>query len=186
MHPHAGMLSAERERAIGQTGRPQRAGRHLSRAAPVLLKLRPRCSSRPQVLSDAPTGLYWDMDLDLVGDAPRADASTKPEYVNVIFALGASVGLAIGGCILFAVAYYHMPGFRRRRRARTTWSIPEQTDEGEDQSLHARVELLEQLTREWQAQLVESQDASGAELSERLSEICGVVQGELAKEAATR
>ena len=130
------------------------------------------------------------MDLDLEGDAPRADASTKPEYVNVIFALGASVGLAIGGCILFAVAYYHMPGFRRRRRARTTWSIPEQTDEGEDQSLHARVELLEQLTREWQAQLVESQDASGAELSEKLSEklseICGVVQGELAKEAATR
>ena len=180
------MLSAERASYRPDRAPAARGGPPIPRCGGFAQALRPRCSSRPQVLSDAPTGLYWDMDLDLEGDAPRADASTKPEYVNVIFALGASVGLAIGGCILFAVAYYHMPGFRRRRRARTTWSIPEQTDEGEDQSLHARVELLEQLTREWQAQLVESQDASGAELSERLSEICGVVQGELAKEAATR
>ena len=125
------------------------------------------------------------MDLDMEARA-APEASMAPEHVNVIFALGASVGLALGGCILFAVAYYHMPGFRRRRRARTTWSIPEQAEEEEEQSLHARVELLDQLTREWQAQLVESRDASGAELSEKLSEICGVVQGELAKEAATR
>ena len=96
------------------------------------------------------------------------------------------MGLALGGCILFAVAYHHMPGFRWRRRARTTWSIPEQAEEEEEQSLHARVESLEQLTSEWQAQLVEARDASGAELSVKLSEICGVVQGELAKEAATR
>ena len=90
-------------------------------------------------------------------------ASAAPEYVNVIFALGASVGLAIGGCILYAVMY-GLPGFRQRRRARTTWSIPEQAEEADDeQSLHARVELLEQLTREWQAQLAESPDASGAE-----------------------
>ena len=125
------------------------------------------------------------MDLDMEARA-APEASMAPEHVNVIFALGASVGLALGGCILFAVAYYHMPGFRRRRRARTTWSIPEQAEEEEEQSLHARVELLDQLTREWQAQLVESRDASGAELSEKLSEICGVVQGELAKEVATR
>ena len=119
---------------------------------------------------------------------PPPKASAAPEYVNVIFALGASVGLAIGGCILYAVMY-GLPGFRRRRRARTTWSIPEQAEEAdEEQSLHARVELLEQLTREWQAQLAESPDASGAEreLSEKLSEICGVVQGELAKESAGR
>ena len=125
------------------------------------------------------------MDLDLEASMAPA-ANTAPEHVNVIFALGTSVGLAIGGCILFAVAY-HMPGFRRRR-ARTMWSIPEQAEEEkeQEQSLHARVELLEQLTREWQAQLVECRDASGAELSEKLLEICGVVQEELAKEAATR
>ena len=44
--------------------------------------------------------------------------TAAPEYVNLIFALGASVGLAIGGCILYAVMY-GLPGFRRRRRART-------------------------------------------------------------------
>ena len=125
------------------------------------------------------------MDLDLEASHAPAASTASDEHVNVLFALGASVGLAIGGCILFAVAY-HMPGFRRRRRARTTWSIPEQAEEEEEQSLHARVESLEQLTSEWQAQLVESRDASGAELSVKLSEICGVVQGELAKEAATR
>ena len=124
------------------------------------------------------------MGLDLEASTAPA-ASTAPEHVNVIFALAASVGLAIGGCILFAVAY-HMPGFRRRRRACTTWSIPEQAEEEVEQSLHARVELLEQLTREWQAQLVECRDASGAQLSEKLLEVCGVIQGELAKEAATR
>jgi hypothetical protein len=127
------------------------------------------------------------MELEMEASMPPK-ASAAPEYVNAIFALGASVGIAIGGCILFAVMH-HMPGLRRRRRARTTWSIPEQAEEaGEEQSLHARVELLEQLTGEWQAQLAESPDASGAEreLSEKLSEICGVVQGELAKESASR
>ena len=120
------------------------------------------------------------------GRPPRADASTDSEYPNVIFALGTSLGFVIGGCLLFAVAYYHMPGLRRRQRGRPTWSIPEQSDDDEEKSLHARVELLEQLTREWQAQLVESRDATNAELSEKLSEICGVVRGELSKEAAIR
>ena len=122
------------------------------------------------------------MELEMESSMPPPKASAAPEYVNLIFALGASVGLAIGGCILYAVMY-GLPGFRRRRRARTTWSIPEQAEEAdEEQSLHVRVELLEQLTREWQAQLAEM----GVQVSDKLSEICGVVQGELAKESASR
>ena len=43
------------------------------------------------------------MELEMESSMPPPKASAAPEYVNLIFALGASVGLAIGGCILYAV-----------------------------------------------------------------------------------
>ena len=119
-------------------------------------------------------------------------ATATDDSKLILLALGALLGLAVGGLALFAVARGSPRILGRRSRGRMT-RIPAEADDEEQHSLQTRVISLERLTLDLQAQLAASheaqlvmRDAISAELSEKLSEVCGVVQRELAKEAATR
>ena len=137
-------------------------------------------SSKPSSVrpTHSPPLAGWDQ-LHAMG----SDDSTDKKLLMAL--LGVAVALALGGWVFFAMVYYgpcRFLGGRRPKGLGRMQRIP--TDD--EQPLHVRVEALERHCKDLQAQLAASQETIRADLSEKLSDLCGVVNRELGKEAATR